>query len=465
MIEDYLYPQPLPDKLKYNFLRNTLKIGEYATFQGFLVSISNSNKIREDLWPKLAPKIGDFKVKGITPFPERDFPIMLVIVPSWLKIKGHLGLIEGKIYDLSLFSHRQGRFLLANNFEKVDLEKYLLMEPSGLDGKKIYNIFDSSFPETSRDIMLSFFLSSGMYTHRIGGCTVTLLDALSKYYASNFRKVKRLMDNMPSILNKSSVKIQLQYDKPIEVKVMHSFKIKYSKLNPKNAIKFYNQRNGREWEKSAITESTIKIENLIGSSDLPFIPYSEEMSFEANELIEYSIDIASFVLKKHMESPEIGPENIEGVKERLINKFEREFPLLSEAMKVGIIMDMADVNGFGEHTARLVDSWNRLGIVNTANKILEIYTTLFERVEDVLQDKIRRELSSIDERRRVDRIINRVLWELNILRPSGWDFFYFEKKLNERGIEKNAEKILQELLQKGVVIRKSRDKFLAVEHI
>ena len=464
MIEDYFYPQRLPEKLKLKFLKNTLKIGDFANFKGFIVKLQNERIIREALWAKIAPIVGDFEVRGITPFPEKGFPIMPIVAPKWVKFQGCCGIVEGKIYDLSQFSEMRGRFLLVENFERMKMEDYLLMEKSGLDGRKIYNLFDSSFPETSRDVMLSFFLSSGIYAKRIGGCTVTLLDSLSKYYTSDFKDARILMGLMPSLLSKNSTKVEVMYDEPIEIKVSHPLKIKYAHLNQNNALKFYPTRKGKEWEKSAITESTIKIENLIGSAELPFIPYKEEMKFEIKELKEYAVDIASFVLKKHFEAPVIDTSRMERAKEKLIAKIEKEFPLLAQAMRVGIIMDIADVNGFGEHTVRLIDSWKRLGMQNAEEKIMELYSTLFERIEDVLQDRLRRKISSLDERKRIERVINRVLWELNILKPEGWDFFYLEKKLKERGVE-NAEKILRELLQKGVIIEKRKNLFLAVARV
>ncbi len=464
MMEDYFYPQSLPEKLKLRFLKNTLKIGEFADFEGFIVKLQNSGIIREALWTKIAPIIGDFEVKGITPFPERGFPIMPIIVPKWVRLKGCCGIVRGKIYDLSQFSKMKGRFLLVENFEIAKIEDYLVMEKSGLDGRRIYNLFDSAFPEASRDVMLSFFISSGIYGSRIGGCTVTLLDSLSKYYTSNFKDVRILMSLLPSILTRNSTKVEVVYDEPMEIRVLHPLKIKYAHLNLNNALRFYPTRRGKEWEKSAITESTIKIENLIGSAEIPFIPYAEEMKFDVEDLKEYGVDILSFVVKKHLEVPEIDANRMERAKEKLILKIEKEFPLLTEAMKVGIVMDIADVNGFGEHTVRLIDSWRRLGMQDAEEKIMGLYDTLFERIEDVLQDRLRRELSSLDERRRIERVINRVLWELNILKPEGWNFFYFEKKLGERGVE-NAEKILKELLQKGVVIEKRKNLFLAVARV
>ncbi|ADD09194.1 hypothetical protein [Candidatus Aciduliprofundum boonei] len=464
MMEDYFYPQRLPEKLKLRFLKNTLKIGEFADFEGFIVKLQNSGIIRKALWTKIAPIIGDFEVKGITPFPENGFPIMPIIVPKWVRLKGCCGIVRGKIYDLSQFSNMKGRFLLVENFEIAKIEDYLVMEKSGLDGGRIYNLFDSAFPETSRDVMLSFFISSGIYESRIGGCTVTLLDSLSKYYTSNFKDVRILMSLLPSILTRNSTKVEVVYDEPIEIRVLHPLKIKYTHLNLNNALRFYPTRRGKEWEKSAITESTIKIENLIGSAEIPFIPYAEEMKFDVEDLKEYAVDILSFVVKKHLEAPEIDTNRMERAKEKLILKIEKEFPLLTEAMKVGIVMDIADVNGFGEHTVRLIDSWRRLGMQDAEEKIMGLYDTLFERIEDVLQDRLRRELSSLDERRRIERVINRVLWELNILKPEGWSFFYFEKKLGERGVE-NAEKILKELLQKGLVIEKRKNLFLAVARL
>ncbi|AGB05064.1 hypothetical protein AciM339_1199 [Aciduliprofundum sp. MAR08-339] len=464
MIEDYILPTPLPEKLKSKFLGGTLKIGEHRSFEGFIVRVPNAQHIRDLLWRSLSPKIGDFTIKGITPFPQNGYPVMPVLIPHWVKLNFSFGFVEGRVYDLSQFSPLHGRFLLVEDARKMQVEKYLIGDAPSLDGGKIYNVFDMAFAESTRDVMLSFFMSSGNYLTRIGGCTVSLLTPLSENYASNFKDIESIVKGLNPILTKNSMRVELIYEEPLKVSIRSALRIKYEKMKSSKAAKFYETRRGREWEKSAITDATVKMENLINSAELAFIPYREEVQVDDSELREYSLDIATYVLHRHVIQPEIDINAIIPMKERIMRKIDSEFPLLSEAMKMGILMDISDVNGFGEHIGRLINSWERLGMGDPLGKVLNIYTILFERIEDALQDRLRSEISALSEKRRFERAINRILWELNVLRPEGWDFFYFERKLEERGIFRNAERIFEELVQKGIVIRK-KDKFLAVGQV
>ncbi len=465
MIEDYLLPWPLPEKLKLKFLANSFKIGEHIEFEGFIVNTPNDKLFRELLERELFPKIGDFRIKGITPFPNNGYPVMPLVVPYWIPLKFSFGTVEGRIYDFSEFTPLKGRFLLVERAEKKNVEKYLIGDGSALDGGKIQKLFEFSFPDNTAEIMLSFFLSSGSYAGRIGGCTVTLIDAMSKYYASDFRGIEGVLGKISPMLTKNSFRVTLEYDAPWNISIRSSVKIKYSQMKSKKALNFYTTRSGREWEKSALTNTTVKMDKLIGSAELPFIPYKEESIADAGELEEYSMDIASYVIQRHIKEPEIDIETVEKAKDKIVRKIDSEFPLLSEAMRVGVLMDIGDVNGFGEHVGRLVNAWSRLGRGDPVDNVLRIYTTLFERIEDALQERIKKEISAVGEKKRLEKIINRVLWELNVLRPEGWDFFYFQKKMEERGISKTPEKIFEELLKNGLIIEKKKNLFLGVSSI
>ena len=461
MIEDYLLPQKVSDKFKMNFLKNTLKIGDSANFEGFIVSLPNARMLREALWKNLSPILGDFEVKGITSFPENGFPVLPLVVPYDRLIKSRVAAVEGYVYDFSMFSHLNGRFLLVDNWERKKVEDYILKERTGLDGAKIYRIFDYSMPEVSRDIFLPYFLSSAPYLRRTGGCAVTLLDALSKYYSSDFSEIEGMFRNLPSIVKRDSLKLTLVYEDEVEVRVSPSLHIKYGVMDEKQALRFYPRRRAKEWEKSAITRSNVKKEQLIGSAELPFIAYHEETQVEDSEIREYALDMAIYALEKHLEMPEIDENYISRFKGRFIDRIEREFPLISEAMRMGVLMDMANVNGFGEHLGRLLNSWERLNYTNPEEKVMEVYILLFERIEDVMGDSIRKKLSALGERKRVESMLNRILWELNTLKPEGWDYFYFERKAQERGLD-NPEKLFIQLLREGIIIEKSKDVFYAV---
>ena len=464
MMEEYLLPERLPEKFRREFLKDTLKTGDYRSFEGFIVSLPNAGVLREVLWKKLSPIIGDFEVRGITPFPEKGFPVLPIVIPYYASIKGRVAAIEGRIYDFSMFSNIQGRFLLVDRWEKRKVEDYILKRRTGLDGKKIYRIFDSAMAEVSRDVMLSYFLSSSRYIQRTGGCTVTLLDPKSKYYTGNFKELEMLIGNLHPILRRDRMKITLLYDDEINVSVAPSLHIKYGLMKESNALRFYPSRRAKEWEKSALTRSDIRREELIGSAEIPFIAYEEETMVDDYEIREYAIDLLSYVMEKHIETPEIGEEYVNNFKMKFIRRVEKDFPIISEAMKMGIIMDIANVNGFGEHLGRLVNSWERLGVMNPEEKVLRIYSNLFERIEDVMGNTIRKNLSALGEKKRIERILNRILWELNTLKPEGWNYFYFEKKAKERGVER-IEKIFDNLLKEGIIIEKRKGLFYAVSSL
>jgi hypothetical protein len=464
MIEEYLLPQKISDKYKKKFLKNTLKIGDDANFEGFIVSLPNAGLLKNFLWKGLSPLLGNFEVKGITPFPENGFPVLPIVIPHYREIKSRVAVVEGKIYDFSMFSDFSGRFLLVDSWERRRVEDYILRERTSLDGGKIYRIFDSSMPEVSRDVILPYFLSSAQYIRRTGGCTITLVDALSKYYSSDFGDIERMVRDLPSIVKRDTVKLTLMYDEEIEVKVSPSLRIKYGMMNEKQALKFYPLRRSRDWEKSAITRGDVKREKLIGSAELPFIAYQEETKIEDSEIREYALDMAIYVLEKHLEMPEIDENYIYRFKQRFLDRIQGEFPLISEAMRMGILIDMANVNGLGEHLGRLLNAWERLNYTNPEEKVIQVYALLFERIEDVLGDVLRKKLSALGERKRIERVLNRILWELNTLKPEGWDYFYFDKKAQERGIE-NPEKFFTYLLKEGFVIEKRKGIFYAVSSL
>ena len=463
-MEDYLLPWKVSDKLKLRFLSPTLRIGENAEFVGFVVNPSNDEYIRRALWRKLSPLLGDIKVRGMTPFPEDGFPIIPVVFPGWFKRIHSLARIRGKVYDLSQFSNLSGRFILVEAMERVKPENYFLLEKSGLDGRKIYTLMNSAFPAGIREVIFSYFISSSSYLNRVGGCTVNFMDTLSKYYASDFSPIARMIGKVNPLLRKERIKITLMYEEDVEAVIATSFKIKYNEMDSRKALSFYSRRRDRAWEKNAITKSNIKMENLIGISDIPYIATSEEMKIQLDEILEYSFDIALFALEKHLENPSIDETYAQKIKERFIRKIEKEFPLISESMKMGVVMDMADVNGFGEHLARLINAWERAGIGDSFESVYSLYSTVFERIEDVMQDKLRRELAALNEKKRIERVINRILWELNTLKPEGWSFEYFERKMKERGIEDRIERIFEELKREGIVIRKD-GRFLAASYL
>ena len=465
MISEVYLPTPIADKFKNQFLKSTLKIGEQASFKGYFLSFPLEPRFRKLLWPKLSPQIGNFKVKMITPFPENGFPVLPVVVPQWLNYRIKLAEVSGYIYDLSLFTSEHGRFLLANEINKLKFDEYMSIEKSGLTPATLQQIFDFTFPEMAKDVMLTYFLSSPKYIQRSGGNTVSFLRTNSKHYSSNFTPIFETIDQVSNIIKKESFTVSFRYDDDIRASVKPSFKLRYSILNPKKAGIFYKSRVAKTWELSAMTPANLKMTDLIKYSELPYLPTKEEMQInDLNLIAEYSADIGFYALQKHIEEPEIELEEMIRFKSKIIRSIEKEFPDMIEAMKFGIIMDIGDVNGFGEHMARIMNSWKRAN-EDPVNSTINLYIRTFERVDDVLGTKIRRELASEDLKKKREKIINRVLWELNVLKPTGWDYEYFEMKMRERGIEDNLDKLISSLLRDGIIIEKRRGLYYAVANV
>ncbi len=453
-------PWKVTDKLKLEFLKTTQKIGDEITFEGFLTHLPAEIWIKERLWNRLSPIFGDFKVLGLTPFPENGFPVLPVVIPEGMKVKGRVVELQGRVYDFSLFSSLEGRFLAAEKFREKRVEEYIPLEKLGLDGARIQYLFSSTFENKMSQVMLPYFISSSRYLSRVGGCAVDFVDTPSKYYSANMGEIFGMIKNIHPILKKEKFTVELEYGERMEVKFRVPLGIRYSLLPPRNALKFYTQRRGREWEKSAVTKSTHKMEEIIGAADLPFIPKKEETMLYDTEIKEYAVDLALYAFHMHLAKPEVTEEL--GVKRKILKRIEREFPEIAEAMRSGVLMDMSDVNGFGEHLSRVLNSWRRIDETHALERTMETYMLLFERIDDVFGIRIRRELASLGERRRIERIINRILWELSVLRPEGWSYEMLLSKLEERGLEDKAERIVESLRREGILIE-NRGLFKAVD--
>ena len=458
-------PKRVSDRFLARFLKSTVRIGDDVYLEGFVVSIPNEAHLRKILWNSLSMPYGDFRIRGITPFPQDGFPVLPILFPRWLRPCGPVARVGGKIHDLSLYSGESGRFLIVESCESIPLEKYLEYEKPGLNSKNIEDMFDATFPELSKDVFLSYFLSSPIYLGRVGGSAVTMIRANSRHYASSFSPLYDAVNSAHSLLRKDSFKVTLRYDSEVDITVHPRFKIRYDRMSSKSAGKFYASRRAKLWERSVVSEGTTKATSLISSADVPFIPMREEAQIgDLSYFSEYSLDLGLYVFFRHLERPEIDEGYVEGFKARMLSRIEREFPDIVEAMRLGIVVDMADVNGMGEHAARIVNAMERFSLGDPVEMATELYINLFDRIEDVLGQKIRRELASMKMKSRQERIINRVLWELNVLRPEGWSYEYFESKMRERGMEK-IDRIFQMLLNDGIVIMRRKGVYRAVSNL
>ncbi len=461
MMPEYL-PLKIDEKYKRRFLKSTMKLGEEQTFVGYSVSIPQGSYIREILWPALAPQIGDFSVRGLTALPSNDAPLFLVVYPKYLHFRGPIVEVTGKIMDLSIFSPESGRFLLAESVKSVSIDRYLELEKTGLSGNVIREIMDSAFSENTADVMLTYFASSSKYISRTGGNTISLLNANNKYYASNFSEIISTLSLIPNALRKNRITLYLRYDDEVKVEVNPRFMVNYSHLTPNAASKYYKTRSSKLWERSAMSASSLKLESLIKFADIPFIPMKDETAVVDPSLLkEYSLDIGFFAMQNHISNPEID-EKVLNYKSKLLERIENELPALVEAMRLGIIMDIGDVNGFGEHMARIIDAWYRISGERSEEFALNLYMELFHRIMDVNGPKINAELMVAKEKKNEAKRISRVLWELNALKPGGWDYDYFAKKMVERGIENKIYDRFQELLQGGYVIKNADGTYRAV---
>ena len=458
-------PKKVADRFLERFLKSTLRLGDEIRLEGFLVRFPDATQFRRVLWKSLSPAYGDFEIRALTPFPQEGFPLIPVLFPSYLKPRGIVGAVDGRVHDLSLYSGEAGRFVIADSFESMPLERYLEYEKPGIHAGHIEDIFDATFAETAKDVFLAYFLSSPIYLGRVGGSAVTLLNVNSRHYAQSFGEIYDLVNSVHSLLRKDSFKVSLRYDSEVDVTLRPAFKIRYDRMSPKSATKFYATRRSRVWEKSVVSEGTARATSLISSADVPFIPVKEEARLgDPGYFREYSLDIGLYVFFRHLERPELSDEYVSRFKDRMISRIEREFPDIVEAMRLGIVMDMADVNGMGEHAARVVSAMERFSLGDPVDLATDLYVNLFDRIDDVLGNRIRRELASMRMKSRRERIINRVLWELNVLRPEGWSYEYFESKMRERGIER-VERVFRQLLDDGIIIMKRKGVYTAVGNL
>ncbi len=461
MSMDYL-PLKIEEKFRRRFLKSTLKLGEEISFTGYSVKLPTAPYLRELLWSALGNTLGEFQILGITPFPVSGAPVLPVVYPSWLKTRAPVVEITGRVFDFSQFSTESGRFILAENVRGVPVEKYLSLEKAGVDGKKAESIMKDAFSETTAQVMLGYFLSTSTYISRTGGNAITLVETSSRYYAQSFSEILGITQLISPALRHSEVKLRLIYDDELELSLKPRMKIRYSKMSTGRASKYYSSRKSKLWEHSALTVAPIKLESMLTLADVPFIPTKEEVQvIDPTLLREYSMDIGIFAMQSHILRPEIDVEKTLSFKAHLIEMLERELPELLEAMQMGLIVDIGDINGVGEHMSRLLDSTFRAHGTWAEAQATNLYMEMYRRIWDIHGASIRKKLAFVKKGETEKRIINRVLWELNVLKPEGWDYRYFETKMKERGVE-NIYRKFEELRKEGLVIEKRNDRYLAV---
>ncbi len=466
MISDYYLPAKISDKYLFRFLKDTDRVGDEIVLEGFLVSIPSANILRHALWPSFSMVCGDFDVMGITPFPMDNFPIMPVLIPKTYRKRARVVRITGKVYDLSMFSSLGGRFLFVEKMESMLPERYFSMEHSGLRPKIIREMIVSSFDGLAGEIFTAYFLSSAIYANRIGGNAISVLSANRKGYATDFSGFREIVGVLNPIFKKGKVTVTLTYEDDMQIKVDAGFKIRYAHMISKQASKYYRMRKSKAWEKSAITEASVRAKSVIMYSDIPYFPTAKEVKIGDTGLLqEYNLDLGFYVFEKHVSNPEIDEYYVENVKSKLLWKLEREFPLIVDAMNLGIIMDMGDINGFGEHAARVINAMERLSYGDPVEETVRLYLGLFERIEDVIGKKVRLKLDSMHVGSREKMLINRALVELNTLKPGGWSYDYFDKKIRERGYEKDTYRLLQRLWNDGVIIKTVGGLYRAVNNL
>ncbi len=466
MISDYYLPTKISDKFLFRFLKDTGRVGDEIVLEGFLVSIPYANIMRRALWQSFSIVCGDFDIMGVTPFPVDNFPVMPVLIPRTYRKRARVVRITGKVYDLSMFSSLSGRFLFVEKMESMSPERYFSMEHSGLGSKIIREMIRSSFDGLAGEIFTAYFLSSASYANRIGGNAISVLSANRKGYATDFSEFRHIVDELNPIFKKGKVTVTLTYEDDMQIKVDAGFKIRYTHMVSKRASKYYRVRKSMAWEKSAITEASVKAKSVIMYSDIPYFPTEKEVKIRDTGLLqEYNIDLGFYVFDKHISDPEIDEHYVENVKSKLLWKLEREFPLIVDAMNLGIIMDMGDINGFGEHAARVINAMERLRYGDPVEETVKLYLGIFERIEDVIGKKVRLKLDSMHVGSREKMLINRALMELNTLKPGGWSYDYFDKKIRERGYEKDTYKIFQRLWKEGIIIKTVEGLYKAVNNL
>ena len=457
-LESYLLPEKVSERFRRAFMeRVPLRRGAELSIEGFIIDFSRSGFIFDRIYPRMFPEIGPFVIKGLTPFPERGYPVVPLVIPRDIYVNTSVAEISGKSHDFSEYSGEiEGRFILVENMQKRSLENYLATQKPTLDGIKAERIIRDSFPENTGTVMLPVLISSPNYVNRVGGCGLSLGKVSSKYYDFSIRDVKSVYSSLNPLIRGKKVRVPLIYADLMEIETRVPMKIRYTFFQKsQSAVKFFKIRKSATlWEKSAFVPVDLKKGdmvslNILGLADVPFLPRKDEIYVVSDEVSEYSYDIAHLAFYNHLMNPTINPLDVERIKELLLMKIRNEFKTIYEAMINGLLIGMSEIGGFGEHISRVSTALKRAGYEDPLNRVWEIYELFFDRVEDAYYTKIKTTVASRHLRRRLARIVNEVLQSLNILYPDGWKYEWYLKRMEWYDIDENkAYKIFMELYEK-----------------
>lgn len=457
----------------------SLTLGKRTSLRGLCAKSNDLDDFRSLMWKYLCNKFGNYEFLIVSDPFSINKSSMLVLTNEETEIqgKGPYVIAEGIVDDFYRYSPFSGRFVICDRLERFQFEKIYEWDKPLLSSERFEALF---WGDIFQEALMNFTVSSPPYMDRAGGNSLSVFTTEKKDYADISKlnnTITEYLSNIHPLLKSSYISISAHYELPIQTRgrIKINSPIAIKRLAPERASDYLLRRKGH-YELSVLTSFEIsdtalrnaekfygsQYNRLISFSELPIIPYHEELWLP--EIGEYSLDIAYFVMYNHFRVPtEIIPkEFFEKAISRILKYIDDYLPLLREAMNYGMVVDVSRVGGIWEHLSRLSHSFIRVGydVERAISKSIEIYIDLIERTYDCLEKTIKTFLSTVSEKKKIEKAVDRVLFELSIYRPEGWSYSEYEERMALRGFEPNvSEKILRELLFSGRIYEVSMNRY------
>ncbi len=460
----------------------SLKLHRRIVLKGLYGKSQNLYSLADVMWKYLAPVFGRFRFYSLAQYPDREAPTILILITDDTEIygKGPYAIVEGVVDDFYNYSPFEGRFVVCERFERVYYDKIFDIGKPEVSKEAIQTIF---FGDKFQEALMGLLMSSPMYFDRAGGDGLAVFRVLGREYPE-MGEIKKILNEYYSqihpILKLQTMQVRAQYPLPIEIsyRVRIDSPVRIRKFSAEK-IQGYLVKRKHRGEMSVFTNFELgcgamdNIENFYRSgynkiltlSDIPLLPYREELWVP--EIREYSLPLAEYAIYNHIAMPKmvISEKELEGAVEKILNYTSSYLPMLREAMNYGFLADVAKIGGIWEHIARVAHSYMRCGFDKeyALGKAVELYTELLERIYESMERILRVFLAAQTDRKKMEKIVDRVLFELSVYRPAGWSYEEFQNRMELRGFEpKKIEKILRELIMQGRIYEISMNRFKVV---
>ena len=407
---------------------------------------------------------------------------------------------------LGLDSPVRGRFVVVREVEPVKVTDYFSIEKPGITGGGVERIVDSTFDEDLITPFLLKLVAASMLYDVMPGVTMSFGVSQEEYYGINGAEWKTIKKMIPSYLSngeriRTTVEL-MGVDRDIKINVgskkRRYFPTGYVIDTPAEHTKYVTQvrTNPRVYNRTEIIgkgryeRSNTGIINLKGKllmalsrADVPYIPVKESAKVvDIGLMSEYIVDVAYFSLWKYLESPVIEPKKYENILEYELLKIKNEYSDVYKFMEIPEkILKKIDPhvpaftqeerNGFGGHLRRMANAVERMGVSNPEKYLWEnIIEPFVGRFYDIYSRAINVILlMAAEHKHRSIRIgkISSLLESLNAVYSNGWSEVSFVKWCILRGIaedETKAERLLDDLMRGGYVIRIKEDTYKAVAY-